>query len=63
MIRAFRRFWHKYFHSSGNTMLIYQYMGGKFRVKYPDGKVSQPFDYSTAKNYRDIFGGEIIDNF
>lgn len=36
---------------------------GKFRVKYPDGEISQPFDYKTAKDYRDIFGGKVIDNF
>jgi hypothetical protein len=36
---------------------------GKFRVRYPDGEISQPFSWKAAKDYRDIFGGEIIDNF
>lgn len=36
---------------------------GKFRVKYPDGKVSIKMSYWTAKDYKNIFGGEIIDAF
>lgn len=33
---------------------------GRFFVLYPDGKQSQLFDYLTALDYRDIFGGDII---
>lgn len=33
---------------------------GKFLVKYPDGKFSQKFDFRTAKDYSEIFGGEVL---
>ncbi len=36
---------------------------GKFRVRYPDGKESTKFDYKTAKDYKSMFGGEIIELF
>jgi hypothetical protein len=32
----------------------------KFRVKYPDGKVSIPMNYKNALNYAEIFKGKII---
>ena len=30
-----------------------------WRVKYEDGKWSVKMDYSTARDYRDIFGGTL----
>lgn len=33
---------------------------GKWQVRYPDGKVSQPFSRKVAEDYREMFGGEII---
>lgn len=47
------------YHGSLTTHSAY----GKFRVKYPDGQISQKFSWRVAKNYRNIFGGEIIDAF
>lgn len=63
MKRKILRWWYKNFHRVGDRMLIYHHMYGKFRVRYPDGKTSQPFDYPTAKDYKEMFGGEVIDNF
>lgn len=36
---------------------------GKFRVKYRDGEISQPFSWRVANEYKEMFGGEVIDNF
>lgn len=36
---------------------------GKYRVRYPDNKVSQKMCYASAKTYSQIFGGIIIFNF
>jgi hypothetical protein len=55
--RLYYRFWHH------NGSLYVQALYGKFRVKYPDGAVSQKFSYRTAKSYQAIFGGEIIEDF
>lgn len=33
---------------------------GCYRVQYPDGLLSQPFHYETAKSYAKIFGGKVI---
>lgn len=33
---------------------------GKWRVKYPDGQVSQPFSRKIAEDYQKLFGGEVI---
>lgn len=57
------RQWYKISGPHENNMLLTHRIDGKFRVKYPDGKISQPFGYRTEKNYKEIFGGEIIDNF
>jgi hypothetical protein len=35
-------------------------MRGKWFVKYTDGNFSQNFDYGTAKDYAEIFGGEVF---
>lgn len=32
---------------------------GRWRVRYPDGYVSQPFTRDTAKTYQSLFGGTI----
>lgn len=59
LLRILKRWWDRQqrFDSS-----LSMYLHGRFRVKYKDGRVSQRFDYHTAKTYRDIFGGEIIDS-
>lgn len=33
---------------------------GRYRVLYPDGQKSQPFGFSTAKDYAEIHGGKVI---
>jgi hypothetical protein len=33
---------------------------GRFYVRYNDNEKSMPMDYSTAKDYADIFGGKVI---
>ncbi len=33
---------------------------GRFRVLYPDGKLSQPFTYWVARSYCKIFGGKVV---
>ncbi len=55
-----KRWWYKmkYSPSSIDEMLY-----GKFRVKYPDGKVSVKMYYINAQSYASIFGGEIIEAF
>ncbi len=37
----------------------WHYQHGCWRVRYPDGYVSQPFSWATACTYRDLFGGTI----
>lgn len=43
-----------------NESLDYNRRNGKYRVQYPDGQVSQPFVYDTAKTYAEMFGGKVI---
>lgn len=58
--RNIKRVWYKMqFRDSLMEGMIY----GKFRAKYKDGQVSIKMYYKTAKNYADIFGGEVIDAF
>lgn len=33
---------------------------GRYRVRYSDGQVSQPFSHAVAKDYAAMFGGEVI---
>ena len=47
-----------YYDSRGDDGLF-----GRFRVEYPDNKISQKMCYHSAKTYSKIFGGEIIDAF
>lgn len=61
MIRWILRQYYKFWDHDGSCYV--HAMQGKFRVKYPDGQLSQPFSWRAAKNYSGIFGGEIIDNF
>jgi hypothetical protein len=32
----------------------------RYRAHYPDGNMSRPMSYFTARNYADIFGGKVI---
>lgn len=61
LFRNIRREWYKLLSINGSLWSHSAY--GKFRVKYPDGQISQKFSYKCAKNYKAIFGGEIIDAF
>lgn len=54
MFTWFDRFW------STGDMLLHQQARGKFFVKYEDGNFSQNFDHKTAKDYAEIFGGEVF---
>jgi hypothetical protein len=58
-----RRLLRLYYKLFDHGILFDHYMHGKFRVKYPDGKISQRFSWRVAKEYKAIFGGEIIDAF
>ena len=60
-IRWIKRQWYKLFRIDG--ILLSHANRGKFRVKYKDGAISQPFDWKTANDYKEMFGGEVIDNF
>lgn len=55
MFTWFDKFW-----SAGGESLLNQQMRGKFFVKYKDGLQSQNFDYRTANDYAEIFGGEVF---
>lgn len=52
--------WHKFFDTGYSEMMGFQNALGKFKVVYPDGKVSQMMSYSTAKSYSNMFGGKVI---
>ena len=59
IVRFIKRQWHKL-----ETLTpFYMDALGKFRVKYNDGRISRPMDYATAKDYAEMFGGKVIDNF
>lgn len=61
MKRKILRWWYKLQIVEGS--ILTHRIKGKFRVKYKDGQISQPFSYKVAKDYSEIFGGEVIDNF
>ena len=52
--------WHKFFDTGYSEIIGWQNLNGKFRVKYPDGKLSTKMAYSTAKAYSSMFGGEVV---
>lgn len=56
LLRLYYRSWH-------SDSMMRQYLKGRFKVRYPDGKYTVRMSYKTAKNYRDIFGGDIIELF
>lgn len=58
-----KRLWYIFTSPDKGEMLIWHSINGKFRVKYPDGQYSQNFGYWTAKNYAEMFGGTVEDNF
>lgn len=37
-----------------------QYCHGQYRVLYPDGQLSQPFNLSTARSYASMFDGQVV---
>jgi len=53
MFSWFDKFW-----TCGDA-LFRQQMRGKWFVLYEDNLQSQNFDYRTAKDYAEIFGGEV----
>lgn len=38
----------------------FNYIYGKYGVRYPDGNISEPMCLDTARNYASIFGGAVI---
>lgn len=38
----------------------YHYQHGRHQVRYPDGRLSQPFLPYTARAYAEMFHGEVI---
>jgi hypothetical protein len=60
MLKKIKRLYYRLWHSDS---MMQQNLYGKFRVKYPDGQISVKFSYKTAKDYKEIFGGEIIELF
>jgi len=61
LIRSIKRLYYKLWDTNGN--LDRHRIYGKFYVRYPDGKRSQPFSWRVANEYKERFGGEVIDNF
>ncbi len=59
MIKIIKRFIHTFEKLTPEE----QFKNGKFRVKYIDGGITTPLDYSSAKHLARLYGGEIIDNF
>lgn len=43
-----------------NRSLFFNHMNGKFRVRYPEGGLTQLVCYDVAKSYASIYGGEIF---
>lgn len=56
IVRRFFVWWHK---QKYRESLLAGRMYGKFYVRYPDGKRSILMYYKTAKDYAEIFGGEL----
>jgi hypothetical protein len=62
--RKIVRFWYIVsFNGTNEDSLDTHRLNGKFKVKYPDGKISQNFNYWIAKDYSEMFGGIVIDDF
>ncbi len=51
------------FNGTSEDSLDTHRLRGKFKVKYSDGKTSQNFSYYIAKDYAEMFGGEVLDDF
>ncbi len=63
-LRKVKRFWYIIsFNGTSEDSLDTHRLRGKFKVKYPDGKYSQNFSYQIAKDYAEMFGGVVIENF
>jgi hypothetical protein len=60
MVRFFLRQFYKLAYYEGR---YHDAVYGRFRVKYNDGRISQKMCYSNAKDYAEIFGGTVIDDF
>ena len=59
-MRELLKFWHIITSPDKDRALYVHRMYGKFYVKYPDGQRSQFFGYWVAKDYAEMFGGEVI---
>lgn len=46
-------------HGSHHELMSFQEMKGRFYAVYNDGKRSQNMSYSTANDYRQMFGGVV----
>lgn len=47
--------------SGRNRSVLWHDMNGEWRVRYPDGRFSQRFTRAVADDYRQIFGGEVVE--
>lgn len=58
--KCFLRKWHRlsYYESLDENRMY-----GKFYVKYTNGQRSQNFCWKVANEYKNMFGGEMIENF
>lgn len=54
-----RQFYKNHYYDSRGDDALY----GKFRVKYPDNKLSQKMCWHSAQQYSQIFKGKIVDAF
>lgn len=53
--------WFDKMRTVNHVLTCYHQMYGRFHVNYnEDNRNSQSFDYQTAKDYADIFGGRVI---
>lgn len=62
--RKLLRLWYRIWYQGGSDCSEdYHVINGKFRTLYKDGKKSRPCTYRLAKDYAEMFGGTVIDNF
>ncbi len=64
ILRKLKVYWYRFiFNGTSEDSLDTHRIRGKFKVKYPDGKISQNFSYSIAKDYAEMFGGVVLEDF
>ncbi len=64
LVRKLKRYYYiLIFNGTSEDSLDTHRIRGKFKVKYPDGKISQNFSYWVAKDYSEMFGGVVLEDF